>query len=96
VEPEAATMAEAAMIFSSLARRSSLRESISRALEKDGKTAEFAMSSAVPLKRRLRPRRRLRMSQASSMVSPTSRRDAALILSRWQYSSIVESPYFKE
>jgi hypothetical protein len=49
VEPEAATMAKAAVVFSSLVRCSSLRESISRALEKDGRTAEFAMSSAVPL-----------------------------------------------
>lgn len=47
VEPEAATMADAAVVFSSLARRSSLRESISRALEKEGSTVELAMSSAV-------------------------------------------------
>ena len=42
VEPEA-TMAQAAVVFSSLVRRNSLRESISRALEKDGSSAELAM-----------------------------------------------------
>jgi hypothetical protein len=42
VEPEA-TMAQAAVVFSSLVRHNSLRESISRALEKDGSSAELAM-----------------------------------------------------
>ena len=46
VEPEATT-AEAVVVFSLLARRSSLRESISCALEKDGSSPELAMSSAV-------------------------------------------------
>ena len=81
LEPEVATIAEAAVVFSSLARRNSLRESILRALEKEGSTVALAMSSAVALKRGFRPRRRLRTSYLSSMVSPTSRRAAALTLS---------------
>ena len=55
MEPEAATVADAAVVFLSLARRSSLRESISRALEKEGSTIELAMLLAVPLKRGLWP-----------------------------------------
>ena len=67
VQPEPATARRAVlvMVYSSLAKQSSLITSMSWALENVGRTVELAMSSVVLEKRGLRPRNKARMNYES-------------------------------
>ena len=55
------------MVFSSLARRISLRTSMSWALPNEGRTVKLAMLSTVFEKRGFKPRKRARTSYESSI-----------------------------